>query len=126
MTIDEIVSNLANRFQSDGVFAHREVVFVAHSLGGLIVQRFLITHREYAKQVPLIMFYSTPETGAQIAKLEWIAAHFPIKRYCAYEKQPTKGIWIVDRLSPVAHLPCDTARRTGNSLRCRTRPPVRD
>lgn len=126
MTIDEVVSNLANRFQSDGVFSHREVVFVTHSLGGLVVQRFLITHREFAKQVPLIMFYSTPETGAQVAKLghvftadpllkemfpgndndyllnlenEWIAASFPIKRYCAYEKQPTKGIWIVDRLS---------------------------
>jgi pimeloyl-ACP methyl ester carboxylesterase len=126
MTIDEVVSNLANRFQSDAVFSHREVVFVAHSLGGLIVQRFLITHREYAKQVPLIVFYSTPETGAQIAQLghilsadpllkemfpgqendyllnlenEWIAANFLIKRYCAYEKKPTKGIWIVDRLS---------------------------
>jgi len=126
MTIDEVVSNLANRFQSDGVFSHREVVFVAHSLGGLVVQRFLITHREYAKQVPLILFYSTPETGAQIAELgnlfsadpllkemlpgedndyllnlenEWIVANFAIKRYCAYEKKPTKGIWVVDRLS---------------------------
>jgi hypothetical protein len=126
MTIDEVVSNLANRFQSDGVFSHREVVFVAHSLGGLIVQRFLLTHREFAKQVPLIMFYSTPETGAQVAQLghifssdpllkqmfpgeqndyllnlenEWIGANFSIKRYCAYEKKPTKGFWIVDRLS---------------------------
>jgi pimeloyl-ACP methyl ester carboxylesterase len=126
MTIDEVVSNLANRFQSDGVFSHREVVFVAHSLGGLIVQRFLLTHREFAKQVPLIMFYSTPETGAQVAHLghifsadpllkemfpneqndyllnlenEWIGANFTIKRYCAYEKKPTKGIWVVDRLS---------------------------
>ena len=126
MTIDEIVSNLANRMQSDSVFSHREVVFVAHSLGGLIVQRFLITHREYAKQVPFIAFYSTPETGAQIAQLahifsadpllkemlpgpendyllnlenEWIAANFSTKRYCAYEKKPTKGIWVVDRLS---------------------------
>lgn len=126
MTIDEVVSNLASRFQSDGVFSHREVVFVAHSLGGLIVQRFLLTHREFAKQVPLIMFYSTPETGAQVAQLghvfssdpllkemfpgeqndyllnlenEWIGATFTIKRYCAYEKKPTKGVWVVDRLS---------------------------
>jgi Alpha/beta hydrolase family len=126
MTIDEVVSNLANRFQSDGVFSHREVVFVAHSLGGLVVQRFLITHREFAKQVPFIAFYATPETGAQIAQLghifsadpllkemfpgpendyllnlenEWIAAGFTTKRYCAYEKKPTKGIWVVDRLS---------------------------
>jgi hypothetical protein len=126
MTIDEVVSNLANRFQSDAVFSHREVVFVAHSLGGLIVQRFLLTHRELAKQVSLIMFYSTPETGAEVARLghifssdpllkemfpgeendyllnlenEWIAANFTIKRYCAYEKKPIRGVFIVDRLS---------------------------
>jgi pimeloyl-ACP methyl ester carboxylesterase len=126
MTIDEVVSNLANRFQSDGVFSHREVVFVVHSLGGLIVQRFLLTHRDFAKQVPLIVFYSTPETGAQVAQVghifssdpllkemftgeqndyllnlenEWIGANFMIKRYCAYEKRPTKGVWVVDRLS---------------------------
>jgi pimeloyl-ACP methyl ester carboxylesterase len=78
MTIDEIVSNLANRFQSDGVFNHREVVFVAHSLGGLITQRFLITHRELAKQVPFIAFYATPETGAQVAQLGHVLSADPL------------------------------------------------
>ncbi len=126
MTIDELVSSLLNRFQSDHVFGHREVVFVAHSLGGLVVQRFLLTHRDFAKQVPFIVFYSTPESGAQIARLahifssdpllkemlpgdqndyllnlenEWIAARFSIKGYCAYEKLATKGLPVVDRLS---------------------------
>jgi len=126
MTIDEIVSNLSSRFEADGVFLHREVLFVAHSMGGLVVQRYLLTHRENAGQVPLIFFYSTPETGAQIAELarlfsadpllkqmlpgdydgyllnlenEWLAAHFPIQRLCAYEKKPTKGVLVVDRLS---------------------------
>jgi hypothetical protein len=97
-----------------------------HSLGGLIVQRFLLTHRELAKQVPLIYFFSTPETGSQLASLghlfsadplleqmfpgetnayllnlenEWIGAHFSIKRFCAYEKLPMKGVLVVDRLS---------------------------
>jgi pimeloyl-ACP methyl ester carboxylesterase len=126
MTLDEVVSSLANRFENDRLFSHREVIFVAHSLGGLVVQRFLLTHRDYAKQVPFIFFYSTPETGAQVAKLghifsadplleemfpgnenayllnlenEWIASNFSIKRYCAYEKQPMDGVLVVDRLS---------------------------
>ncbi|HZQ25196.1 MAG TPA: alpha/beta hydrolase [Terriglobales bacterium] len=127
MTIDEVVSNLKSRLDSDEVFTkHREVVFVAHSLGGLIVQRFLLTHRELARQVPFIYFFSTPETGAQIAQLghlfsqdpllkemfpgnsndyllnlesEWRNAGFAIHRYCAYEKQPLSGVLVVDRLS---------------------------
>jgi hypothetical protein len=126
MTIDEVVASLDNRLQNDKVFSHREVVFVAHSLGGLIVQRFLLTHRDYAKQVPFIYFFSTPETGSQVAQLghifnrdplleamfpgdqnayllnlenEWTAAHFDIKRFCAYEKQPMHGVLVVDRLS---------------------------
>jgi hypothetical protein len=127
MTIDEVVSNLKSRLDSDQVFSnHREVVFVAHSLGGLIVQRLLLTHRELAKQVPLIYFYSTPETGAQVARLahlfshdplikemfavesndyllnlenEWRSAGFNIHRYCAYEKQPLHGVLVVDRLT---------------------------
>lgn len=127
MTIDEIVANLDNRLEADHVFDHRDVIFVAHSLGGLVVQRFLITHREYAKQVSFIYFFSTPETGAQIANIgalfsqdpllrelfpgdgndylqnleaEWRAANFGnIFRYCAYEKRTTRGILVVDRLS---------------------------
>lgn len=69
MTIDEVVLNLHNRFEDDQVFKHREVVFVAHSLGGLIVQRLLLKYREYAAKVPFIYLFATPESGAQIAKL---------------------------------------------------------
>ncbi len=127
MTIDEVVSNLKSRLDSDEVFTkHREVIFVAHSLGGLVVQRLLLTHRELAPQVKFIYFYSTPETGAQVAQLghifssdpllkemfasdsndyllnlesEWRGSGFNIHRYCAYEKKPVKGILVVDRLS---------------------------
>lgn len=127
MTIDDVVTNLDNRLENDHVFDHHDVVFVAHSLGGLIVQRFLLTHRQYARQVRLIYFFSTPDTGAQVAKIgsifsqdpllremfpgdendylqnlemEWRAADFGnIRRYCAYETKPTNGILVVDRLS---------------------------
>lgn len=127
MTIDEIVSNLKSRFDNDEVFSkHREVIFVAHSMGGLVAQRLLLTYRGLAKQVQFVYFYSTPETGAQIAKLgkmfssdpllkemfpgdsndylmnlesEWQNADFTIHRYCAYERKPLGGVLVVDRLS---------------------------
>ncbi|MCX6590869.1 MAG: TIR domain-containing protein [Acidobacteria bacterium] len=126
MTIDEIVNNLHSRFEADRLFAHQEVAIVAHSLGGLIIQRYLLTHRDAAAKVRFIQFYSTPQTGAQIAALaqlfsadpllkhmlpgdhndyllnlenEWTAAKFAIPRYCVYEKKPMKGILVVERLS---------------------------
>jgi pimeloyl-ACP methyl ester carboxylesterase len=127
VTIDEVVSSLNDRLEHDKVFEHREVVFVAHSLGGLVVRKLLLTHREYAQHVRFIYFFSTPGTGSQIARLgsifapnpllremssgdsndyllslefEWKAAKFQsIRLYCAYEKKPTKGVIVVDRLS---------------------------
>ncbi len=127
MTIDEVVGNLNSRLLNDEVFSsHGDVVFVCHSLGGLIVQRLLLNHRDYAVKVPFIYFYSTPETGSQLAALgrifssdplldqmfpgdrnayllnlenEWQAAGFQIHRYCAYEKKPMNGFLVVDRLS---------------------------
>ena len=127
MNVDEEVTNLNNRLTSDGVFSkHREVVFVCHSLGGLVVQRLLLTFRDHAQQVPFIYFFSTPETGAQIAKLagvfsadpllkemfpgdsndyllnlenEWRGAQFHIRRFCAYETKKYRSVLVVDRLS---------------------------
>jgi hypothetical protein len=133
MSLDEVVASLENQLVSDQVFSkHREVVFVCHSLGGVVVQRLLLTYREHAQQVPFIYFFSTPETGAQIANIahafssdpllkallpgdeneylqnledEWKASRFRIHRFCAYEKKKYKGVLIVDRLSSTRN--CD-------------------
>lgn len=127
MSIDDIANSLNERFKHDDVLSkHQKVVFVAHSLGGLIIQRLLVLYRSYADKIPFIYFYSTPETGAQIAKLgslfsanpllqqmlpgdenfylrslenDWRTAGFNIHRYCAYEKKDTDGVLIVDQLS---------------------------
>ncbi|MGC1258076.1 MAG: hypothetical protein WA867_21130 [Candidatus Acidiferrales bacterium] len=127
MNIEDIVSNLENRLKADYVFSkHREVVFVCHSLGGLIVENFLLKNRGYDGQVPFIYFFGTPQTGADIAQLgkllssdplfkdlsasqdneilqgiedDWRAAQLKIQSYCAYETKPILGQVVVDRLS---------------------------
>lgn len=135
MSIDDQVSNLMSRLEADGVFSkHTEVVFVAHSLGGLVVQRLLLTHHELAAKVRFIYFLSTPEEGSAIARIghalnddpdlqqmfpgdsntylqnietEWNGAQFGIPRYCTYERKTTKGVLVVDRLSGTRN--CDKA-----------------
>jgi pimeloyl-ACP methyl ester carboxylesterase len=135
MNVDEIAKSLESRLANDEVFQkHREVVFVCHSLGGLVVQQLLLLYREYAKQVPFIYFFSTPESGAKIARLgslfssdpllkdtfegdeneylqivedSWKAADFQIHRLCAYEKKSFKGVLVVERLSGTRN--CETA-----------------
>jgi pimeloyl-ACP methyl ester carboxylesterase len=135
MTIDEVVSSVDQHLRNDKVFSHREVVFVAHSLGGLVVQRLLLTHRDYGKQVPFIFFYSTPEEGSEVARLgsifsadpllkemfsgdengyllnledEWIAAGFSTARFCAYETKPIKNVMVVTRLSGTRNCTAET------------------
>jgi pimeloyl-ACP methyl ester carboxylesterase len=123
-SIDELADNLRLVLESDGVFEkHKEVIFVCHSMGGLVARALLLKYQKLAPQVPMIYFFSTPTTGSEVADLanvfskrnpqfedmkswrdsayvgnlvrQWLAAEFQIKSYCAYEKQKTFGVKIV-------------------------------
>lgn len=49
--------------------SYEDLVFVAHSMGGLIVREFLMKEQEVAKKVPMVYFYSTPFTGSDAARV---------------------------------------------------------
>ena len=79
MTIDEVVSNLKNRLELDHVFEeHSDVAFIAHSLGGLVVERLLLTYRDLLPRVSSIYFLATPQEGAQIATLGRVFSSDPL------------------------------------------------
>jgi hypothetical protein len=62
----------------------KTLVRKGESLDGLIVQRFLLTHRNGASQVPFSYFCSTPESGGQVAKLGHIFSVVPLlKEMCS-------------------------------------------
>jgi pimeloyl-ACP methyl ester carboxylesterase len=136
-SMDAIVSQLSETLSNERVFDdHREVLFLAHSMGGLIVRRFLIENQVLIPKVPLVFFYSTPSAGADIANVarlvsrnpqlsaliplesndllqatetEWrvIPAKSRPTSFCAYETQPVDDVMIVSRSS--ADLLCDRA-----------------
>ena len=126
-TIDELIENMRLVFSNDEVFQkHKRVVFICHSMGGLVVRGFLKRYQANASQVPLIYFFSTPTSGAHIAQLakflsqnpqlhgmlpaksdsyvadlqrDWRALPIHVNSRCAYEKLNTYGIQIVDEQS---------------------------
>jgi hypothetical protein len=133
ITVAGEASILDNRLTRDEVFSkHQEVVFVCHSLGGIILQDLLLTHREYAEKVRFIYFFGTPQTGAQIAAIahvfngdplleamipgdqnayladmeqKWKLADFKTVRYCAYETKTYNSVLVVGYLSSTRN--CD-------------------
>jgi pimeloyl-ACP methyl ester carboxylesterase len=118
MNVDEVVTNLNNRLVSDQVFSmHREVVFVCHSLGGLIAQRLLLTFRQYAAQVPFIYFFSTPETGAQVANLASVFNSDPLLRALIPGDENTSQLYLRHsesrNLMPPTSAQADAARIRG-------------
>lgn len=130
MSVNDLVSYLSDELEADGVFSkHKQVIFVAHSLGGIVVQELLLTYRDknLAAKVPFIYLYATPQTGSELANIgklfkpdplikelergegnfvlpsmdsAWLHAGFKsIQRYCAYETQTEKGFKVVSRES---------------------------
>ena len=55
--------------QKDHVWEHREVVFIAHSLGGILVEEMLLRHPAEAARVKFIVSYGTPHEGSTIARM---------------------------------------------------------
>lgn len=65
--IDQAANRLHQRLKYGGVLNYPAVVFVAHSMGGLVVMRELLTHREILDKVPVVVFYATPMEGSMVA-----------------------------------------------------------
>lgn len=100
------------------------VVFVAHSMGGLVVMRTLMSYPEFRSRTPLVVLYGTPQEGAQISTIAQKISSNPAleqmlpadkdgylrgldtdwklqdaksrpKVVCAFEKKPTYGYLVV-------------------------------
>jgi pimeloyl-ACP methyl ester carboxylesterase len=64
--------------QRQRVWDHQEVVFIAHSLGGILVEEMLLNHPADAGRVRFIVSYATPHQGAFVANLAKIYDSDPL------------------------------------------------
>jgi len=78
MSSVQLADVLWNRLKKDRVWEHREVVFLAHSLGGILVEEMLLRHPADAAKVRFIVSYGTPHEGSSIARMASIYDKDPL------------------------------------------------
>jgi pimeloyl-ACP methyl ester carboxylesterase len=78
MSSTQLAEFLFNRLRQDHVWEHREVVFIAHSLGGILVEQMLLRHPAEAAKVRFIVSYGTPHEGSSIARMASIYDKDPL------------------------------------------------
>lgn len=130
--IPDLAAQLRGALEDNQVWQmHEKVIFVAHSMGGLIVRQDLITEKDRVRQVPMMYFYAVPTNGAAVAEVarrilkqpqlngmlpiegdsfldalmyDWMSDKQlkGIPTFCAFEGQPTYGFWIVPQPSALA------------------------
>jgi pimeloyl-ACP methyl ester carboxylesterase len=69
MSSVQLADILWTHLQKDHVWDHREVVFIAHSLGGILVEEMLLRHPANAAHVKFIVSYGTPHEGSTLARV---------------------------------------------------------
>lgn len=72
--VGEVAKQLNARLEDNGVFRdHKHIVFLCHSMGGLVTRRALILKRDdqEVKKTAMIYFYAVPTNGAEIAERVW-------------------------------------------------------
>lgn len=129
LSISNVADQLAIRLDTATLEKYHHIVFVAHSMGGIVVRNLLLKSDEIANKVPLVYFLATPTAGADIAKLaqiidlnnrqldaltsfeasnfledqnsSWRASNFASNIYslCAFESKATRGFLVVDQAS---------------------------
>ena len=68
-SIDELAENMRSVLLADAVSNYHKIVFLSHSMGGLVTRAYLLKNREVAGHTLFAYFFSTPTTGSEIASI---------------------------------------------------------
>lgn len=74
----QLAQRLWQQLKDNRVWDHREVVFIAHSLGGLITEEMLLNHPADAAKTRFIVSYATPHEGSFVASFAKIYDSDPL------------------------------------------------
>jgi len=77
LAIDEAANLLYARLDNEGVLKYPGIVFVNHSMGGLVTLRVLIQRADVRAQTSDVVLFATPQEGAQITLIAQNVANNP-------------------------------------------------
>jgi pimeloyl-ACP methyl ester carboxylesterase len=68
-TVESLSEMVFGELDKSGVLSeHDQLIFLCHSLGGIVIERMLLSHPEVAAKTAFIQFYGTPHQGALTEK----------------------------------------------------------
>jgi triacylglycerol esterase/lipase EstA (alpha/beta hydrolase family) len=77
MSIDELAEHMRLQLAGHAVTPRQNIVFLVHSMGGLVTRAYLLKNRAVAESTKLIYFFSTPTTGSQVARMAGLLSQNP-------------------------------------------------
>lgn len=125
LDINEAATKLTQQMEYYKITDYESIVFVAHSMGGLITMKMISNNPNLTPRIPLLVFYATPQSGVQISRIadsiisnpalkemypangniyirdlneNWVRVRrgpTPPTMICGYEKLETAGVMIV-------------------------------
>lgn len=78
LSTEQLSQMLWQRLNAQRVWEHTEIVFIAHSLGGILTEEMLLDHPADAARVRFIVSYATPHEGSFVANLAKIYDSDPL------------------------------------------------
>jgi triacylglycerol esterase/lipase EstA (alpha/beta hydrolase family) len=69
LSIDELADNMRSTLVVDGVSDYPKIVFLSHSMGGLVTRAYLLKNRKVADRTVFAYFFSTPTNGSDMASI---------------------------------------------------------
>lgn len=69
LDIREASNKLYDHLRFHGLMQYDNIVFVGHSMGGLVAMRTVIGNSDLSEKTPLMILYASPQEGSQVAQI---------------------------------------------------------
>ena len=74
LTPDQVADDMRAVLKSNGVSDRKKLIFLSHSMGGVITRAYLLRYRDIAAKTAFLQFYSTPTDGSSLATIASLAS----------------------------------------------------